>query len=336
MDLSVIIPCRNEVEHIIECIDSLLLNCKNYSFEILIIDGESNDGTRELLKKKYLSNNHIKLLDNPGKITPIAFNLGIFNSKGKNILIAGARHILSQKYVSQCINELNNNPDIAGVGGRVVNLFTDEISRSVAIAMKSKFGVGMGNYRALNKSCYVDTIGTPMYRKNIFDSIGLFDESLVRNQDDELNYRIVKNGYKLWLNKDITISYYVRSSFLELYRQYLQYGYWKVQVNKKHKTITTIRQLFPSMLIMTILSFVISIPLLPVSIVLFISFPLIAYLIALLTVSILNAFSIISVFQIGFAILSLHFGYGLGYLKGIVDFLFLKTNPDSNMKKITR
>ncbi|MFM7978930.1 MAG: glycosyltransferase family 2 protein, partial [Candidatus Fonsibacter sp.] len=93
-----------------------------------------------------------------------------------------------------------------------------------------------------------------MYPKFVFDMIGLFDEQLVRNQDDDFNFRITKAGGKIWFENDIVLDYYVRSNFKGLSRQFYQYGYWKVFVNKKHKTFTTFRQLAPPVFILYLVS----------------------------------------------------------------------------------
>ena len=97
--------------------------------------------------------------------------------------------------------------------------------------------MGLGNFRTLSKSAYTDTVTSPMYPKKVFETVGLFDAQLTRNQDDDFNFRVLKAGGKIWFEADINLKYYVRSTFKQVRKQFFQYGYWKVYVNKKHKTM---------------------------------------------------------------------------------------------------
>lgn len=335
--VSVIIPCRNEKDYIERTVKNLYGSDFHMGrVEILIIDGMSDDGTAEIYEKLCKDHQNLKVIENTNKTTPFAFNIGIKNSHGQFILIVGARHIISKNYITGCLDVLSGDNTIAGVGGKVINLYEDDISRGVSMAMNSPFGVGGGNFRVSDTSGSVDTVGTPMYRREIFEEVGLFDEELSRNQDDEFNYRVIKAGYKIWLNCDINISYYVRSGVYKLFKQYLQYGYWKVYVNRKLKTVTTIRQLFPILFVLFLLLY----PLvLLINSTLFLFYPLIVFLYIVITLfysvkasSGLNKFTLIT----ALSFLSLHFGYGVGYLEGIIDFLLLGKKPNAKMKILTR
>jgi glycosyltransferase involved in cell wall biosynthesis len=322
MKASVIIPCRNEVNHIGFVIDSILKNTfKNV--EIIIVDGLSNDGTKEKLNELKANHSNIKIIDNHLQITPVAFNLGIKNATGDFIFIVGARHILQENYIGTCIKILTDNPEIACVGGKVNNTYENETSELISQAMSSSFAVGAGNFRIMNKDSYVDTVGTPAYRKSIFDEIGYFDEELLRNQDDEYNYRVTKQGYKILFTIKTSIQYFVRASFKNLFKQYAQYGYWKVYVNKKHKTVTTIRQVVPLFFVLFLIAGLI--------LSLFHSLFFIAYLSGLIFYSVVSCYAafkqskkINQLLKIMFTFFILHLSYGWGYLKGIVDFFILQ------------
>jgi glycosyltransferase involved in cell wall biosynthesis len=335
--VSVIIPCRNEAKHIEQTIKSILNNHFDCSqVEIIIVDGMSDDNTMQVLNMLTSNVPNIKVLKNINRTTPYAFNLGIKNASGDFILIVGARHLISNNYITECLNTLELDNKIAGVGGRVRNMYDNTKAEGIALAMSSPFGVGGGNFRAMNTSGEVDTIGTPMYRKQIFDIVGLFDEDLARNQDDEFNFRVIKAGYKLWLNCNASISYVVRSGFANLFKQYFQYGYWKVCVNKKLKTITTIRQIFPFLFVVFILFFPF---ILFFSETIFLIYPtvIVTYLFLILITSVYLAKSIgFLAMNIFFAFLSLHFAYGLGYLNGFIDFILINRTPSNKMKNLTR
>jgi glycosyltransferase involved in cell wall biosynthesis len=331
---SVIIPCRNEIKHIGLVIDAILANTYK-DIEIIVVDGMSDDGTAEKLEEINKLHPQVKIIDNLRKVTPIAFNLGIKNSTGEFIFIVGARHIIQSNYIETCINVLNEHPEIGCVGGKVNNIYENETSLLISKALSSSFAVGTGNFRILKEDGFVDTVGTPAYRRSIFDEVGFFDEELLRNQDDEFNFRVLKKGYKVFFTVQTSLQYFVRAAFKNLSKQYYQYGFWKVYVNKKHRTVTTLRQLAP-------LFFVIYLFL--GAICSFFSFTiLLLYLSGLglyLLMSILSALkasdNASEFFQIVRTFFIVHYSYGLGYLKGIINFLILGKGLSSDDEIITR
>src|SRR5687768_12300269 len=136
--VSVVIPCRNEVNYIVACVDSILQN--NYpadALEVLVCDGKSNDGTLELLRSTYANNSRVKVLTNEQQTTPIALNLGITNSNSKYVMILGAHATISTDYIKRCVEILEAKPDVKCVGGLLHSSFTDETSKAIAKAMSS-------------------------------------------------------------------------------------------------------------------------------------------------------------------------------------------------------
>lgn len=337
MNISVVVPCRNEVKYIEECITAIY-NSIIHSETVLtvfVVDGKSDDGTRELveqLKQKYSS---LILLDNEKKLTPFAFNIGIKKESADYYQIIGARHIVSSNYIQKSIDILENDNSIWCVGGKLINEFTDQISGIISKAMDTSFGMGLGNFRILNNSGITDTVTSPMYPAFVFEKIGYFDEDLIRNQDDDFNYRVTSNGGKIWFESSISLKYYVRGTYKGLFRQFFQYGYWKVYVNRKHKAVTTMRQLVPpAFVVFTLLS-----PLLLFLNFLFCLGTLISW-ISYFGLAILysvkksnNIKEFLGVFKT-FPIL--HFSYGLGYLLGIIHFLVLRKNPSDKQKRLSR
>lgn len=329
--VSVIIPCRNEVKYIKGCVDAVLKNDYGVeNIEVIIVDGISDDGSRDFIQQEILKNSNIKLVDNKHQITPFAFNLGIQNSTGDYIVIVGARQIIDPNYISVCVGILNSNKNIACVGGKVENVFENKDSKIIALAMSSSFGVGVGNFRIMEDDGFVDTVGTPVYRRSVFNEVGLFDEELVRNQDDEFNFRLIKQGHKIFFTGTTGLKYYVRANFKNLYRQYFQYGYWKVYVNRKHKTITTIRQLVPALFVSFLVAgFILSLLNGYIAIV-YLAILLLYFLIAFVS-GIDKSDAKMDVFKIIYTFLILHFSYGSGYLKGI--FHFIISNRQNASKK---
>ena len=248
--VSVTIPCRNELNYIGKCLDSLV-NCdydKN-RLKIFVCDGMSDDGTRDEIEKFAANHAFIELIDNTHRTTPQALNLGL-RKEGYDIrFILGAHSTVDKQYISNSVRCFDKDPDIGCVGGIIENAYEDRISEYIGAAMSSPFGVGNAHFRTGSQSRFVDTVAFGAYKKEVFDKVGFFDETLVRNQDDEFNYRLLRGGFKIWLDAGIHSKYYVRASRKKLFKQYYQYGYWKVFVNKKFKRITTVRQLVPMLFV---------------------------------------------------------------------------------------
>ena len=238
-EISIIIPCRNEENYIASCLESIInSDYPNDLLEVKVVDGMSDDKTREIVKEYSKKYNFIELVDNIKKTTPFAFNLGIMSSSCDFIMFMGARFEISKNYISYSINKLKKDTCLGCIGGAIYNNFENEMSETISKAMNSRFGVGIGSFRTnFDAEIYVDTVSCAVYKNSIFIEVGLFDEKLTRNQDDDFNYRVLKAGYKILSSGKIFYKYMVRASFPKLFKQYYQYGYWKVFVNKKHKTI---------------------------------------------------------------------------------------------------
>ena len=337
MKVSVVIPCRNEKVFVGRCIEAIYNSelPEHVHVKVIVVDGMSNDGTREELDRLQTIYTSLNVVDNIQQLTPIAFNLGIHYCDFDFLQIIGARHIITANYISKSIDILINKPEIWCVGGKIKNVFTTEDSQVISEAMSTSFGMGLGNFRTLNESSFTDTVTSPMYPKFVFEKIGYFDEQLVRNQDDDFNFRVNKAGGKIWFESEIALDYYVRSNYSGLMKQFYQYGYWKVFVNTKHKTVTTWRQLIPPVFVLYVFS-IVFLPFLPFLFTLFYSLPFILYLILLVFVSLRCAKKSTSVFAFIRTFIILHFSYGSGYLHGILNFIILKRKPSKNQMRLSR
>lgn len=338
MKLTVVIPCRNERAHIRSCVASIYA-CDlpaGCDMRVFVVDGQSEDGTVEEIRQLQTEFAGLELVENVLRLTPHAFNLGIHaGGRADFVQIVGARHILSPNYLLRSIELMQENPAIWCVGGRVENVFLNEKGRIISKAMGSAFGMGLGNFRTLQASGYTDTVGTPMYRYEVFERIGFFDEVLVRNQDDDFNFRVTEAGGKIWYCHEISIQYYVRGNLRKLWRQFHQYGYWKVFVNRKHKAVTTMRQLVPPAFVL----FLFSIPF-NFLINAYVGYTAIAALLCYILLGWFVAFRVADKTSEAPAIWVvfpvLHISYGLGYLKGMVDFFLLRKQPSDGAKRLSR
>jgi len=329
---SVVIPCFNEEHYIEKCVMSCLNQIQDqfvFEVEVLVVDGISTDGTREIVRALSQKHSQVKLIDNPDKITPIALNKGIKAASGEVVMILGAHAELTPRYVEETLRAMREHPDAGCVGGIIESEFADDVAQAIGLAQTASFGVGNAYFRTGQKSGYVDTVAFGAYKKEVFEKVGYFDEELVRNQDDEMNYRLTKNGIPIYLDLAIVSKYYVRASLSKLYKQYEQYGFWKVYANKKHKAITTLRQLVPFFFVL----FVFSAPLLAL-----IHLALLLGYGAIWCVYFALAFysayapgrSASTISTMIRAFLILHYSYGWGYLKGIFYFIILGKRPPSN------
>ena len=237
------------------------------------------------------------------------------------------------------------------VGGSIENISSGVIANSINIAQSSKFGVGGVSFREQNKvGKYVDTLAFGAYKKYIFEKIGGYDQELVRNQDDEFNFRLIQSGEKIWLDPSIKSKYHCRNSYYKLFLQYFSYGLFKVRVIQKRRSFASLRHLIPSIFVLSFFSSLIMsiyelshIPFIFISVVYVFS----SFLFSMLEVFKLQTYGgifplILSPFLIMISYLILHFSYGLGFLYGlvkfslkwrknnIVDSLYIKKNKNMN------
>lgn len=244
--VSVIMPVRNERAYIERSLGAVL--AQDYPaecLEILVVDGMSDDGTRELILDLARRDGRVSLLDNPDRIVPPAMNIGIAGARGDIVVRVDGHCEIARDYVRQCVNHLLDD-GVQAVGGPIETIGETAEAEAIALAMSSWFGVGGSAFRTINdRAMLVESVAFPAYRRETLHHLGPYDEELVRNQDDEYNYRLLKTGGKILLTPDIRSRYYSRSSLRNLWRQYYQYGYWKVRVMQKHPRQMRWRQFVP-------------------------------------------------------------------------------------------
>lgn len=328
--VSIVIPCRNEEKHIGKCINSIIEQSYGIeNIEVMIADGLSVDKTAEIIIEYGKLHPQIRYIRNEKRTAPAAMNLGIQNSTGEIIIIFGAHAYMDKEYVQKCVEKLKAN-DIDCVGGKIINLSENRAAEAISRAMASPFGVGNALFRYSNTEELVDTVAFGAYKREVFDRIGLFDEEFVRNQDDELNFRLTLSGGHILLSPEIISYYYTRGSFSKLWNQYFQYGFWKVRGIQKHKRAASIRHLIPA-------GFVIG---LIFGTGLSIFFNWVRYLfIFVIMLYLVGAFVFAQkasqdeprfIPNIMLTFIILHVSYGLGFIEGIYVFYFTKNSDKIN------
>jgi len=228
--VSIIIPIRNEEKFIAQCLQSVI--AQDYPkdrMEVLVVDGRSEDSSREIVAEFSSRYPMIRLLDNPYLTAPTAMNLGIKKARGDVIARVDGHCSLEYDYISQCVKCLYRT-GADNVGGLMQAVGQGYVGQVIALAINSFFGSGGSKFHYASKDQYADTVYLGAFPRRVFDRVGFFNERLVRNQDYELNYRIRAAGGKIFLSPAIHSYYYGRSSLLALWHQYFQYGFWKLEM----------------------------------------------------------------------------------------------------------
>jgi len=321
--ISIILPIRNEAKYVKQTLESILCQ-KNIEQEIefLIVDGMSTDNTRGIIIKYQKDHPNIYLIDNPEKIVPTGFNRALNESKGDIIIRVDGHCEIAPDYIQKCLECLEKiNADC--VGGATEHVALGLVGESIKLAQSSFFGVGGVSFRKkVEKGEYVDTLAFGAYKREVFDQLGGYDEELVRNQDDELNFRIIQNDGKIWLDPSIKSTYTQRNSFMGLFKQYFQYGFYKVRVMQKRKGIASWRHVVPGLFALGLLtSFSILIIYGNNIQILSLCLPYLLFsLFATILELIKSPFNILSAIMLPLTFYILHISYGLGFLLGLVYF----------------
>jgi GT2 family glycosyltransferase len=235
--VSVIVAVRNEAEWIEGCLDALA--CQTYSrerTELILVDGRSDDGTVERARSWATSRDMaLRIVDNPGRLTPAGFNRGLAAASGEVIVILGARARPAPDFLEASVAALvRTGADAVGGVVETVPSTVGRVARAVALAQRSPFGVGDAGYRYAEREGETDTVNYGAYRRDVFRRIGGFDEALQWVEDDELNYRLRKAGGRLVLDPAIRVRYLARPTLGALWRQRYRWGFNKPRVARQH------------------------------------------------------------------------------------------------------
>jgi glycosyltransferase involved in cell wall biosynthesis len=352
-----VIPCRNEAAHIETCLQAVFSQQPpEGGFEVIVADGMSDDGTREILVRlekevsgqcPVVSGPILRVIANPGRIVSTGLNAAIQEARGDIIVRMDAHAEYAPDYIQRCVEALHRT-GADNVGGPARTKANNLLQEAVAAAYHSPFSVGGARFHNVDYEGWVDTVTYGCWRKAVFVKWGYFDEELVRNQDDEHNLRLIRGGGRIYQSPKIRSWYRPRGSLRALFKQYAQYGYWKVRVIQKHKLPAHWRHLVPGAFVLAlVLLFVLSAfcflfstltsDLWPLSSAVLL-FALGTYLIAVLIASIVaaakSAWRLLPILPLVFP--CYHFGYGIGFLRGIWDFVIRKKGAHKNFEALTR
>lgn len=321
--VSIVIPCRNEAGHIGPCLDSILAcDYPHDRLEVVIADGLSDDGTREVIARYVAQHPSIRMIDNPKRITPCAMNLAISAARGEVIIRMDAHAMYPRDYCRRLV-AAQRETGAENVGTVIETLPADDttVAAAVAVGLSHPLGVGNSHFRVGTTSRrWVNHVPFGCWRREVFERIGLFDEQMVRDQDVEFNGRLLNSGGRILLLPDVVSQYWGRRTIGQLARMMYQYGYFKPLVARKTGKILTVRQLVPSLFVLALAgSLVAALWWRPAGVALGLILAAYGLVVGLTMIRSVGRCGprVASVLAAVFP--AMHLSYGVGYLHGIVD-----------------
>jgi succinoglycan biosynthesis protein ExoA len=323
--VSVIVPCYNEQATIRQLLEAIY----NQTFskndvEVVIADGLSTDNTRSVIIEYQMKHPdlEIRIVDNLLRVIPSGLNRAIEAAKGKYIVRMDAHSIPNCDYIQNCIKGLEE-----GLGDNIGGIWKIQpgastwVARAIAIAVSHPIGAGDAFYRIGGAAQEVDTVPFGAFHRDLIDKIGMFDETLLSNEDYEFNARLRQSGGRVWLDPTISSIYYARPTLGELAKQYWRYGYWKAQMLHKHPKTLRWRQILPPLFVVTL--FILGILTILWNLArLLLAFIVLLYMIALFSIGIQMSRKHSSpslCIGIPMAIATIHFSWGTAFLWGMIS-----------------
>lgn len=251
--ISVLVPSYNEAGFIGPCLDSVLEPFVLANTEVLVIDGMSPDGTRDIVRQYSRRYPVIRLLDNPGRLQSHGLNIGLAEARGSIIVRLDAHSTYPPGYVERSVNLLQRT-DATLVGGVMEPVGTGLFTESVACAMMHPLGIGGSKFHHGTYSGYVDTVYLATTRKEVFSHVGEYDPKAHPAEDAELNCRILKNNGRIFLDASLRVQYGPRSSWKRLARQFFGYGRGRCYVILKHQRVLSLGRLAPPLLVLAMVA----------------------------------------------------------------------------------
>jgi glycosyltransferase involved in cell wall biosynthesis len=252
--VSVIVPIRNEERYIAACLQSLVdQTFSSEAYEILVIEGRSSDRSRGIIEEFGRRYGNVRCLDNPAAIAPAAMNIGIRNAAGEFIVRADGHNFYPKDYIANCVKCLEET-GADNVGGPWRTVPPDDTvgAKLVAAILTNPFGVGDSRFRTSRFEGFVDTVPFGAFRRDLFDRIGMYNEKLVRNQDNELNARIRSAGGKIYQTPALTTEYHPIGNVFALLKQTYKTSQWHIFSVRQNASSMGVRHFVPAVFVLVI------------------------------------------------------------------------------------
>ncbi|HEV8699783.1 MAG TPA: glycosyltransferase family 2 protein [Candidatus Polarisedimenticolia bacterium] len=315
--VSIVMPCLNEREFIVSCLESV--RHQDYPperLEILVADGGSSDGTRQILERMAREDSRIRVIDNPDQLQACGMNAGIREACGELIVRMDVHCEYAADYVRRCVQTLART-GADNVGGAQRAKAKSGFQQAVCAALASPLGVGGARYRSPAGEGFVDTVFLGAFRRRAFETVGLYDRRAFTNEDAELNQRIRQAGGKVYLSRDIVVHYFPRGSFDALGRQYFRYGMGRARTFLKHARLPSLRSAVPFLMLaggLALIGIPALRPLAPWG------FGAYALLLVVEAVRVGRPDGVSTVTRVGLIFPVLHVCHGLGFATGLIRF----------------
>jgi len=309
--ITVICPVYNESKFIRSVLE-FCIEAPPVEKEVFFIDGNSSDNTCDIIKEYTATHPNIHLLHNPDRYVPFALNIAIKQAKGDIIVRLDAHTLYANDYFQKVIGVFEKTgADIVGGPMRIAE--GTMIQDAVGYATSTFFGIGNSSFHFEDFEGFTDSVYLGAWKRKIFETTGYFDESLMRNQDDEFHYRAKSMGFRIYQSPEIKLYYYPRGSFALLFKQYYQYGLYKPMVLRKISSAVRLRHIIPTL-------FVVYLCLVPVGLLLgynIVILPLLLYALGNLYFSFASKKGFVRSMLISRAYVTLHISYGSGFIAGL-------------------
>lgn len=317
--VSIVLPCRNEARFISKCLDSLVTaSYPGGRLEVLVVDGMSDDGTREIVRRYAERYPFVDLLDNPHRIIPAAMNIGIRHASGDIIMKIDAHSEYFRDYVAQCVRALQEW-QADSVGGVLITKAADETlaAQAIAVTLSHPFGSGNSLFRiGTNEPCWTDTVACACFRRDVVSRVGFYDENLVRSSDMDLHTRIRRAGGRVLLDPSIVAYYYPAAHLRTFWRRNFADGFWAIFPIRYGSSVVSWRHVVPLIWVVVLLATSATGTWVP-AVRPFAAMLVLMYLVVAIGVSAWTAAragNLRLAFHLLLAFSARHFGYGLGSL----------------------
>lgn len=320
MNVTIVIATYNEENYIEECVNSL--ENQSYSrdkYQIILVDGRSQDKTVEVIKKLMDKYDNIKLFDNPKKIQAVAFNIGMNNAGTEYTFVVGAHAKFDYDFIKNSVESIEQHPEVACVGGKVTFDAKTKVGKLYALARGTLFGGGVASYRYSNKKQYTSTASFGCYRTEKMLEVGGYNESLVKNQDNDINKRIIATGSKMLFDPSIKFTYYTRDNYKAIRTQMFNYGFWEAQVIRQDPNQFSIFTMVPPAFVIYNIIALLLLFKTPI--------PIMLSMIPYVAVYLVFYFKFgkgSNIFELLWIYLTIHVSIGVGVIKGFLSKLRLK------------